>query len=69
MMVKRGITTDSEETCAKVVFEPTDTIYDVYRKMNAAVEEIRVLRRQRHRERGPHPDWASPAWSSSWPSR
>ena len=26
MMVKRGITTESEETCAKVVFEPTDTI-------------------------------------------
>ena len=42
MMVKRGITTDSEETCAKVVFEPTDTIYDVYRKMNDAVEEIRA---------------------------
>ena len=42
MMVKRGITTESEETCAKVVFEPTDTIYDVYRKMNEAVEEIRA---------------------------
>ena len=41
MMVKRGITVDAEETCAKVEFEPTDTIYDVYRKMNAAVEEIR----------------------------
>ena len=26
MMVKRGITTESEETCAKVVFEPTDTM-------------------------------------------
>lgn len=42
MMVKRGITTDSEETCAKVVFEPTDTIYDVYRKMNDVVEEIKT---------------------------
>ena len=41
MMVKRGITVDSEETCAKVDFELTDTIYDVYRKMNDAVEEIR----------------------------
>ena len=41
MMVKRGITVDSEETCAKVEFELTDTIYDVYRKMNDAVEEIR----------------------------
>ena len=41
MMVKRGITVASEETCAKVDFELTDTIYDVYRKMNDAVEEIR----------------------------
>ena len=41
MMVKRGITVDSEETCAKVDFELTDTIYDVYRKMNDAVEVIR----------------------------
>ena len=41
LMVKRGITVDSEETCAKVDFELTDTIYDVYRKMNDAVEEIR----------------------------
>ena len=41
MMVKRSVEPDSEETCAKVVFEPTDTIYDVYNKMNAAVEEIR----------------------------
>ena len=24
-----------------MVFEPTDTIYDIYKKMNAAVEEIR----------------------------
>lgn len=41
MMVKHGTALDAEETCAKVVFEPTDTIYDVYRKMNAAIEEIR----------------------------
>ncbi len=42
MMVKRGYTADAEETCAKVKFEPTDTIYDVYRKMNAAIDEIRA---------------------------
>lgn len=42
MMVKRGYTADAEETCAKVRFEPTDTVYDVYRKMNAAVDEIRA---------------------------
>ncbi|MEG1789476.1 MAG: hypothetical protein RR230_02345 [Oscillospiraceae bacterium] len=42
MMVKRGYSTDANETCAKVSFEPTDTIYDVYRKMNAAVDKIRA---------------------------
>ena len=42
MMVKRSVEPDSEETVAKVVFEPKDTVYDVYQKMNAAVEEIRA---------------------------
>ena len=41
MMVKYSVEPDSPETVAKVRFEPTDTIYDVYNKMNAAVEEIR----------------------------
>lgn len=41
MMVKYSVEPDSPETVAKVKFEPTDTIYDVYNKMNAAVEEIR----------------------------
>ena len=42
MMVKRSVNIESEETVAKVVFEPTDTVYDIYKKMNAAVEEIRA---------------------------
>lgn len=42
MMVKRSVEPDSEETVAKVVFEPTDTVFEVYQKMNAAVEEIRA---------------------------
>ena len=41
MMVKRSVDLEREEPVAKVVFEPTDTVYDVYRKMNEAVEEIR----------------------------
>ena len=41
MMVKYSVEPDSPETCAKVVFEPSDTIYDIYKKMNDAVEEIR----------------------------
>lgn len=42
MMVLRTEGVDAEETCAKVVFSPSDTIYDVYNKMNAKIEEIRV---------------------------
>ena len=42
MMVKRSVDIDSEETVAKVIFEPTDTVYDIYSKMNAAVEDIRA---------------------------
>ena len=41
MMGKYSVEPDSPETCAKVVFEPSDTIYDIYKKMNDAVEEIR----------------------------
>ena len=31
---------DAPETCIKVVFEPTDTIYDVYNKFNAEVSKF-----------------------------
>lgn len=41
MTVKRSLSIDSTETTIKVPFEPTDTIYDVYRKMNAAIDEIK----------------------------
>ena len=41
MMVKYSVEPNSPETVAKVSFEPTDTIFDIYNKMNAAVEEIR----------------------------
>ena len=34
MTVKRALSIDATETTIKVVFEPTDTILDVYRKMN-----------------------------------
>ena len=42
MTVKRALTTDATETTIKVPFEPTDTIFDVYRKMNAAIDEIKA---------------------------
>ena len=42
MAVKRGLSTDASETTIKVEFEPTDTVFDVYRKFNAAVDEIKA---------------------------
>lgn len=41
MAVKRSLTIDSSETTIKVTFKPTDTIYDVYSRMNAAIDEIK----------------------------
>ena len=42
MTVKRSLSVDASETTIKVVFEPTDTIFDVYRKMNEKIEEIKT---------------------------
>ena len=42
MTVKRSITLDATETSIKVQFEPTDTIFDVYRKMNEKINEIKT---------------------------
>ena len=39
MTIKKKMTLDSEDACIKVVFEPTDTVYDVYDKFNKIVEE------------------------------
>lgn len=41
MAVKRTLSIDSAETTIKVDFEPTDTIFDVYRKMNEKIDEIK----------------------------
>ena len=42
MTVKRGISADATETTIKVPFAPTDTIFDVYRKMNEKIDEIKA---------------------------
>ena len=42
MAVKRSISLDATETTIKVKFEPTDTIFDVYRKLNAKINEIKA---------------------------
>ncbi len=41
MTVKKEMAINAEETSVKVRFEPTDTIYDVYRKMKAATDEVK----------------------------
>ena len=41
MTVKKEMAINAEETSIKVRFEPTDTIYDVYRKMKAATDEVK----------------------------
>ena len=43
MTVKRSLAIDVTETTIKVVFEPTDTIFDVYRKMNEKIDEIKTV--------------------------
>ena len=42
MTVKRSLSIDATETTIKVHFKPTDTIYDVYRKMNEKIDEIKI---------------------------
>ena len=42
MAVRRSSDPNETETTIKVKFEPTDTIFDVYRKMNAKIEEIKT---------------------------
>ena len=42
MAVKRSLSVDATETTIKVHFQPTDTIFDVYRKLNEKIEEIKT---------------------------
>ena len=42
MTVKRALSLDATETTIKVKFDPTDTIFDVYRKMNEKINEIKT---------------------------
>lgn len=37
MTIKKKMALDSDDTCIKVEFEPTDTVYDVYDKFNKVV--------------------------------
>lgn len=42
MTVKRSMNLDAGETTIKVIFEPTDTIFDIYRKFGEKVDEIKA---------------------------
>ena len=42
MTVKRSMSLDAGETTIKVFFEPTDTIFDIYRKFSEKVDEIKA---------------------------
>lgn len=42
MTVKHALSDDSDESSIKVKFAPTDTIFDVYRKMNDTIDEIKA---------------------------
>ncbi|MEG0777369.1 MAG: hypothetical protein RR147_01730 [Oscillospiraceae bacterium] len=42
MVVKRAMTDEADETSVKIHFSPSDTIYDVYRKINEKVDEIKA---------------------------
>jgi hypothetical protein len=41
MMVKKAMSVHSAETAIKVIFDPRDTIYDIYSKLNAEVEKVK----------------------------
>lgn len=41
LTVRRGMTAEAGETTIKVVFDPYDTIFDVYHKMNEKIDEIK----------------------------
>ncbi|NLH00659.1 MAG: hypothetical protein GX488_01945 [Clostridiales bacterium] len=42
MTVKKAMTDDSEETSIKVKFLPSDTVFDVYRKINEKIDEVKA---------------------------
>lgn len=42
MIVKKSMTVEAEETAIKVIFDPADTVFDVYRRMNEKIEEVKA---------------------------
>ena len=50
MTVKHSMSIDATETTIKVHFQPTDTIFDVYRKMTEKIEEIKTAEQDNNTE-------------------
>ena len=42
MVIKKEMTSESPDTCIKVVFEPDDTVGEVYEKFDRAVEAVKA---------------------------
>ena len=42
LTVKRSTTVEGSETQVKIRFDPTDTIFDVYRKINERIDELKT---------------------------
>ena len=60
MTVKRSLAIDATETTIKVVFEPTDTIFDVYRKMSEKIDEIKTVEGNNNTEDVAEAMWKAP---------
>ena len=50
MTVKHSMSVDATETSIKVHFQPTDTIFDIYRKMNEKIEEVKAAEKDNSTE-------------------
>ena len=42
LTVKKSLSSEPDETSIKAVFSPSDTIFDVYRKLNEQIDEIKA---------------------------
>lgn len=60
--VKRAMTEDGEETTIKPVFEPTDTLYDVVRRIDEQIEAVNVDQTQSNTDAAAKILGKLPAW-------
>ena len=79
LSVKRSASSSAAETCVKVSFSPTDTVFDVYRRLSEAVDAVkadvatseperiseRLTRLPRFLVPAPSPCWTWAPWASS----